>query len=301
MTIVHLSNLSNSENILQDQEDKLYTQINFQYYDISELNQIYHNHNLSFKLLHTNLASILKHCDDLQLTLSLLKTKFDIIGISEHKIQKGNDASISNIDIPGFHPFVFDCSDTTHGGTGLYIKNSIVYNKRDDLKIYSSGHFESTFIEIIFPNKKNMIIGCIYRHPTSTLSLQKFNEEIFDTLLDKITNEDKTCALMGDFNIDLLKIDSNTNTNIFYNNLTSHFFAPFVLQPTRLSSKTLINNIFLNTIEYSAYNGNLTVQLSDHLFQFIILEGFHKELTAKKVTYMKEILKTLVNENSMTF
>ena len=77
---------------------------------------------------------------------------------------------------------------------------------------------------------------------------------------------------MGDFNIDLLKIDSNTDTNIFYNNLTSHFLAPFVLQPTRLSSKTLIDNIFLNTIEYSAYSGNLTVQLSDHLFQSIILK-----------------------------
>ena len=87
---------------------------------------------------------------------------------------------------------------------------------------------------------------------------------------------------MGDFNIDLLKIDSNTDTNIFYHNLTSHFFASFVLQPTRLSSKTLIDNIFLNTIEYSAYSGNLTVQLSDHLFQFIIHEGFHKELTPKK-------------------
>ena len=140
----NLSNLSNSVNILQDEEDELYTQINSQYLSISELNQINHNHDLSFKLLHTNLASISKHCDDLQLTLSLLKTKFDIIGISEHKIQKGNDASISNIDIPGFHPFVFDCSDTTHGGTGLYIKNLIVYNKWDDLKLYSSGHFEST-------------------------------------------------------------------------------------------------------------------------------------------------------------
>ena len=89
-----------------------------------------------------------------------------------------------------------------------------------------------------------MIISCIYRHPTSTLSLQKFNEEVFDPLRDKINREDKTCALMGDFNIDLLKVDSNTDTNIFYNNLTSHFFAPFVLQPTRLCSKTQIDNIF---------------------------------------------------------
>ena len=78
---------------------------------------------------------------------------------------------------------------------------------------------------------------------------------------------------MGDFNIDLLKVDSNTDTNIFYNNLTSHFFAPFVIQPTRLCSKTLIDNIFLNIIEYSTFGGNLTVQLSDHLFQFIIVEG----------------------------
>ena len=76
---------------------------------------------------------------------------------------------------------------------------------------------------------------------------------------------------MGDFNIDLLKVDSNTDTNIFYNNMTSHFFAPFALQPTRLCSKTLIDNICLDTIEYSTFSGNLTVPLSDYLLQFIIV------------------------------
>ena len=95
-----------------------------------------------------------------------------------------------------------------------------------------------------------MIISCIYRHPSSSLSIQTFNEDIFDPLLNKIASEDKTCALMGDFNIDLLKADTNDDTNKFFNNLTSHFFTPFVLQPTRLSSKTVIDNIFLNTIEY---------------------------------------------------
>ena len=28
--------------------------------------------------------------------------------------------------------------------------------------------------------------------------------------------------------------------------------------------------------------GNLAIQLSDHLFQFVILEGFYKDLTPKK-------------------
>ena len=269
--------INSDDKPLLDQDDNFYTQINSQYYDISEFNQINHNKEASFNLIHTNLASIAKHHDDLQLTLSLLKTKFDVIGITEHKIKK--DTQISNIDIPGYQPFVFDCSDTSHGGTGFYIKNSIVFNRRDDLKFYSPGDFESTFIEIIFPNKKNMIIGCIYRHPSSNISIQK---EIFEPVLDKIASEEKTCALMGDFNIDLLKVDSNEEANAYYNIVTSHFFIPFILQPTRLKSKTLIDNIFINSIEYPSYSGNLTIQLSDQLFQFVILQGFYKDLTPKK-------------------
>ena len=68
-------------NPLLDQDEHFYTQINSQYYDISEFNRISHNKEASFSLIHTNLASITKHHDDLQLTLSLLKTKFDVIGV----------------------------------------------------------------------------------------------------------------------------------------------------------------------------------------------------------------------------
>ena len=91
------------------------------------------------------------------------------------------------------------------------------------------------------------------------------------------------CSLMGDFNIDLLKTDSVASSNHFFNTMNSNFFAPYILQPTRPASKTLIDNIFLNTIDYSSYSGNLTIQLSDHLFQFVILEGFFKELVPKKL------------------
>ena len=65
--------------------------------------------------------------------------------------------------------------------------------------------------------------------------------------------------------------------------MCSNFFAPYILQPTRPSPKTLIDNTFLNTIDYSSYSGNLTIQLPDHLFQFVILEGFFKEHVPKKL------------------
>ena len=90
--------------------------------------------------------------------------------------------------------------------------------------------------------------------------------------MEKVSVENKFCSL-GDFNIDLLKADTNDNVNAFYNNMTSHFFAPYILQPTRPESKTLIDNILINTVECLSHSGNLAIQISDHLLQFVILEG----------------------------
>ena len=60
---------------------------------------------------------------------------------------------------------------------------------------------------------------------------------------------------MGNFNIDLLKIASHTASDEFLNSLRSFFFHPQILQPTRITdhSSTLINNIFLNSIEPFCY------------------------------------------------
>ena len=77
----------------------------------------------------------------------------------------------------------------------------------------------------------------------------------------------------------------------FYNTLTSHHYSPFVLQPTRLRSKTLIDNILFNSLEYQSNSGNLLVELSDHLIQFLVLEGFVKELKPPKIDLFKRDLK----------
>ena len=106
----------------------------------------------------------------------------------------------------GYHPFVFDGTETSHGGTGFFINDSIVFKKRDALKFNSPGNYESTFIELIFPKRINMILGCIYRHPTSTMPAHLVNNDYILPLLEKISTEDKVCSLMGDFNIDLLKM-----------------------------------------------------------------------------------------------
>ena len=82
---------------------------------------------------------------------------------------------------------------------------------------------------------------------------------------------------MGDFNIDFLKSLGNNAASKFYSSLQSYFYTPFILQPTRLRSKTLIDNIFFNSLDYHSLSGNILFELSDHLTQFLILEGYAKE------------------------
>ena len=86
---------------------------------------------------------------------------------------------------------------------------------------------------------------------------------------------------MGDFHIYLLKMNSY-DSNESYNNLNSHFFTPFILEPTRLHSNPLIDNIFFNTLEFQSLSGNLFFEISDLLIQFVILEGFVKKKMLSK-------------------
>ena len=62
-----------------------------------------------------------------------------------------------------------------------------------------------------------MILGCIYRHPTSTMPVHRFNNDYILLLLEEISIEDKLCSLTGGFNIDLLKNSSNEDVYTFYN------------------------------------------------------------------------------------
>ena len=94
-------------------------------------------------------------------------------------------------------------SESSCGGALLYISEKLHYKPRDDLLIYKPSLLESVFVEILCPGKSNIIVGCIYRHPS--MSLSEFNDTYLAPLLSKISLENKTVLLLGDFNVDLIK------------------------------------------------------------------------------------------------
>ena len=54
---------------------------------------------------------------------------------------------------------------------------------------------------------------------------------------------DRDCIIMGDFNINLLKIDSHLGTDEFLDNLTSFNFSPHILQPTRITHHSATSSL----------------------------------------------------------
>ena len=270
-----------------DTEKFVSTSVNSKYYDFKKFNKIRFDSKSTFGLYHVNIASLNAHVDDLRTVLSRLKFDFDVIGISEHKIKKGCTPS-NNIDLPGYDEFKFEPTQSTHGGVGFYIKNGIDYVERHELTLNTLNHFEAKFVEIILPDRKNLVVGCVYRHSSSDMSIADFTEKHLEPILYKVNKEKKECVLMGDFNINLLKTGGGNAASKFYNNITSYFFTPYILQPTRLMAKTLIDNIFFNSLEYHSYSGNLLYELSDHLSQFLILEGFVKERSLPESLMLKK-------------
>ena len=103
------------------------------------------------------------------------------------------------------------------------------------------------------------------------MDLNEFNGNHLNTLLDKISKENKSVFLLGNFNVDLWKYNKHALTNEFLDSLSSHMFLPHIIQQTRISttSKTLIDNIFPNIHTPGSISGNLTASISDHLPQFL--------------------------------
>ena len=240
------------------------------------------NASKSFSILHLNIHSIQFHIDDLRVILQMLNFKFDIIAISESKLQVGVEPKV-NINLKGFQNPISTPTEASKGGVLLYIAEGLNFKPRNDLKIYKSKELESAFVEILHPNEANSIIGVIYKHPC--INGDTFNDDYLKPLLAKLSAQsNKKLFLAGDFNFDLIKASTHTETTDFFNIMTSNFLLPLITLPTKINTynDTLIDNIFTNQFNPDFRTGNLTVGISDHLPSFMIVPKNNQNHLSKK-------------------
>ena len=143
--------------------------------------------------------------------LASSSTVMDILVLTETS-EKEETGFLINVEIAGYEKF-HTASQTSEGGTAIYVNKNYDTTERYDLNV-NNAEFESTWIEIKTKNSKNIICGSIYRHPH-----YNFDEffKYLESCLSTIAKEIKEVYICGDYNFDLLKIDSDYFTQHFFN------------------------------------------------------------------------------------
>ena len=179
-----ISDTNKFSNFQQNEEDyNLPSHLDSKYYSVYDFQRLKIQRN--FNVFHSNVNGLETKFDILHDFLSNSVSAFDVIGITETS-QNTETFFTSNISINGYKPF-FTPTNSRKGGTFLYVRSSLDVFERIDLKT-QTDLFESVWVEISNKNSKNIVCGCIYRHPNYHLSDFLI---YLDTILQTLAKENK--------------------------------------------------------------------------------------------------------------
>ena len=117
-------------------------------------------------MTHLNIKSLTNKLDSLKQLLNSLYLPYQIIRLTETWLNDTND-DIFKLDSYDF--VKVNRTSRNGGGVGIYISKNMNFKLRRVLNINDENIMGSVSVEIITPNKKNIVIGVIYRPPTANL------------------------------------------------------------------------------------------------------------------------------------
>ena len=273
-----------------------FANLNFKYCFEPEFNSLYNSlvNNLELSIFHMNIRSLNSNQSSLLQLLYSIDNDFDIIILSE--IWSNNIDFYCNL-LKGYTlhhdlPINSNC-----GGLGIFIQNKIKAKLRPELSLQKSpqNRVEDIWMEIT-KNKKQYIIGGIYRHPDQNIS--GFSAAL-DDVLNSIAAKRTPCIIAGDININLLKYESHADTTDYINNLLTKNFLPTILMPTRITgrSATIIDHIYYyegsnSKHEYNVHSGNIVTDITDHLPNYLLIIRNSHKVKAEERQYVRLFTKS---------
>ena len=142
------------------------------------------------------------------------------------------------------------------------MKDSIHQRFVDELSYSIENCFDIVTVEPKENTGNHIYVSCLYRPPN--VCMDRFIEN-YVLFLQRMEN--KKMFISGDFNIDLIKSESDSSTNKFLDLVYSYGQYPLITRPTRITSKssTGIDNIFTNILEVHIKGRILIDDITDHL------------------------------------
>ena len=172
-------------------------------------------------MLSINCQSINVKFDKLKLFLDDVTTKNKISVICVQETWNHEGIATNCISLPDYTLIDANRRLTAHGGLMIYLHDDFSYKKIIINATNESNLFDSLFIEIWRKDcaHQKLIVGNIYRLPTYlSADLRSFTNE-FTNFLNVLRIRSKFVYICGDYNIHLLKIQTNDEFSIFYDNI----------------------------------------------------------------------------------
>ena len=223
-----------------------------------------------FKVVSNNIRSILKHKDELSVTLSSV----DVLCLQETWLTDLTNDNL--IQMNGFSHFRQDRNIMVNhngslrakagGGLLIYVKEDLApYVEVIEHCSVCSENIEQLWVKICKPKRRMCIVGSIYRPPSS--SINESMSELDSTLqhIALLVNVSRVDFIMlGDFNINYAK-PLNTDTRKLKVVTNKLHLRQIIRSSTRITCKTksTIDLIFTN-IDHIRDSGVLDYIISDH-------------------------------------
>ena len=255
----NVDDISTISNILESCQTYSHKKFNEVYKTLS----INENDNL-ISFIFNNIDGNATNFDNFMANLSLYNNKFSIIGIAETNIDSQHKNLYNLVQYNcEYHSKFLDKSKGS--GIALYIHESLDYNRLEKF-CQCTTNLECLFVEIT-NTEQPLTVGVVYRPPSGDLS--NFYNEI-ETLMSKLPNTN--VKIMGDFNIDLFKPNSEFESILYGNNMIPTISLATHNKPG--CKPSLIDNILLNSTSNLLKAGILESTVSHHSPVFCILSGF---------------------------
>ena len=264
-------NFLRSQSLLTDILD-----IPFKYYNTEDVTKNFENITGDL-IMHENIRSLDKHFGKL---LALMSTiNYPAITCLSEIGQKNLDNRKAQLSHLGYDMF-YVAPDKVRGGVAIICKKGAEMEPRPDLEIPKPKDvrdldIENLWYEVELPNIGKTIIAVIYKHPNSTVKGLKYFREKLEANFRKINRNRQRCAILGDINIDSIKVMSDDNTKQFFETCLLNNFIPVTTLPSRFQNNTctaidhiIINQHFIKETNFRAA-GHIFSDISDHLPNFI--------------------------------
>ena len=241
-----------------------------------------------FKIISLNCQSLSAKIDNLKILMHNLDNQqvyIDAICLQESWLSDLSDLSLLHVEGYQLISMAKHCS--AHSGLVIYLSNKYqheVLNKHEQ-----SNLWDGQFIKISgMLHNRNIILGNIYRPPND---INENYKTFFDELIRilAILNKSKhEVIIAGDFNIDLLKVNTNMHAHEFFHTLIAQSFIPKITLPTRFSDLrcTLIDN-FLCKLSPAILDSSAAIftnNISDHQLYILVVPNLSNTIKVPKYT-----------------